>query len=252
MHIIKKILFVSITLISLSASAQEQDSVRTIATVDTARSETTPDAVIRRYIDAIGGEAVIKKIKSLKTIRTATVQGLPITITEIKKQPDQLKISVEGAGTVLQKVVVNKDKGYQESQGKKAILSQVEVVGTKAEADLLSKLTPEPYGVQRRFMGIQKVDTLVTYMLEEKDARGKTYQHYYDIHTGLLVRKAGNEDTPQGPMPAITSYSSYMEVAGSGGYKIPGTIRQEVGSQVITSYLKSSEVNTKIEDKEFE
>lgn len=252
MHIIKNILSVSFTLISLSVSAQKQDSLKTIAPVDTTKSETAPDAIVRKYIEAIGGEAAIKKIKSLKTIRTAMVQGLPITITEIKRQPDQLKISVEGANTVLQKVVVNKDKGYQENQGQKATLSQVEVIGTKAEADLLSKLNPEPYGIQRRFMGVQKIDTVVTYMLEERDARGKIYQHYYDVKTGLLVRKAGNEDTPQGPMPAITSYSNYMEVANSGGYRIPGTIRQEIGMQVVTSYLKSSEVNTKIEDKEFE
>ncbi len=252
MHIIKNILFISLMLLSLSASAQKPDSLKVTAQVDTTQSDTSPDVIVRKYINAIGGEAAIRKIKNLKTVRTATVQGLPITITEIKKQPDQLKISVEGANTILQKVVVNKDKGYQENQGKKTDLSQVEVIGTKAEADLLSKLTPEPYGIQRRFMGIQKIDTVITYMLEEKDIRGKVYQHYYDIKTGLLVRRAGNEDTPQGPMPTITSYSNYMEVSGSGGYKIPGTIRQEVGMQVITSYLKSSEVNTKIDDKEFE
>jgi hypothetical protein len=252
MNIIKKILSVLLTLISLSAAAQKQDSVKTIAPVDTAQSETNPDTIIRKYIDAIGGEAAIKKIKDIKTVRTATVQLIPITITEIKKQPDQLKITVEGANTILQKVVVNKDKGYQENQGKKADLSQIEILGTKAEADLLSKLHPDQYNATRRYMGIQKVDTILTHMVEEMDVRGKTYQYYYDIKTGFLIRKAGNEATPQGPMPTITTYSNYMEVANSGGYKIPGTIRQEVGAQVTTSYLKSSEVNTRIQDKEFE
>lgn len=251
MGIIRNILAAFFVLATLSATAQQPDTIRT-AVVDTTQSDVTPDAIIRRYIDAIGGEATIKKIKDIKTVRTATVQLIPITITEIKKQPDQLKITVEGANTVLQKVVVNKDKGYQEAQGKKTDLSPIEVLGTKAEADLLSKLNPAQYNVVRRFMGIQKIDTITTYMLEERDVRGKTYQHYYDIKTGLLVRKAGNEDTPQGPAPTITSYSNYMEVANSGGYKIPGIIRQEVGMNVTTSYLKSSEVNTKVLDKEFE
>ena len=210
------------------------------------------DSIVRIYIDAIGGEAAIKKVKDSKIVRMATVRDIPIIITEMKKQPDRLKIMVEGINLVLQKVVVNKNKGYQEAEGNRIELSPTEVTGTKAEADLLSKLHPEKYGITREYKGVQQIDTFNTYLIEETDLSGKLIQYYYHVRTGLLLRKASNEMTPQGPTPTITSYRTYREVPESNGYKIPWVIRQEVGMQVVTSTVQTAEVNKNIPDKEFE
>lgn len=245
MAAVKKILFLVCLLICSTTMQAQEDSASLLPPI-------TADSIIRLYINAIGGEAVINNIKDIKTIRTAVVQQIPITITEMKKQPDKLKITLEGINMVLQKVVVNKNKGYQENQGVISELSPIEVNGTRAEADLLSKLRPKDYGITREYKGIQQVDTFSTYLVEETDMNGKLVQYYYDIKSGLLVRKASNEMTPQGPTPTITTYTDYKKIPKTDGYKIPGTIRQEIGMQAVTSTLKNVEINKNIPDKEFE
>ncbi len=245
MAAVKKILFLVCLLICSTTVQAQEDSASAIPPI-------TADSIIRIYINAIGGEAVIYNIKDIKTIRTAVVQQIPITITEMKKQPDKLKITLEGINMVLQKVVVNKNKGYQENQGVRSELSPIEVNGTRAEADLLSKLRPADYGITREYKGIQQVDTFSTYLVEETDMNGKLVQYYYDIKSGLLVRKASNEMTPQGPTPTITTYTDYKNIPRTDGFKIPGTIRQEIGMQAVTSTLKNVEINKNIPDKEFE
>jgi predicted Zn-dependent peptidase len=97
---------------------------RTIQPAKTAAAPTglTGDDVVKKYIAAIGGEKVINAIKDIKTVSTGEVQGLSLTVTEMKKAPAQLKFLMEGMGMVLQKKVFNGTTGYQESQGQKANL----------------------------------------------------------------------------------------------------------------------------------
>ncbi|MBL7718778.1 MAG: hypothetical protein JNL72_08080 [Flavipsychrobacter sp.] len=236
------------------AAAQSVDSVAAAPKkeIQVTQKTVTAEDVIKKYIAAIGGEEVIKKISDLKIERSAIVQQVPIVITETRKTPDKLKITIEGMGMVFQKVVVNKDKGYQEYQGMKKDLSPQELTGTLGEADLLAKLHPEKYGITRELKGTEIVDSALTYVIEEKDATGKVTHQYYNAANGFLVRKSGNENTPQGALPTTTSYRGYREVEGSGGYKIPGIVRQVVGTQEVVSTLKVAEVNKSIPDKEFE
>lgn len=246
----------SVICLAASASAQAPDTSKKLlppgAKIEVTTTTVSAEDVIKKYITAIGGEDALKKIKDVTIVRSAVVQEVPITITEVRKTPDKLKIMIEGMDMVFQKVVVNKDKGYQENRGQKTPLSTPEVSGTLAEADLLGKLYPEKYGIRRQFKGVEIVDSLNTYVLEETDPIGKVSNQYYDVFTGLLVRKSSTENTPSGPVPTITSYRNYKEVPGSGGYKIPEIVKQEVGPQVVISTLKNVEVNKTIQDKEFE
>ena len=247
----------SLVCLPLFATAQVPDTAKPKKEITIATVNITADDVIRKYINAIGGEKVLTNIKNVKLVRTATVQQVPITITELRKAPDQMKIMIEGMDMVFQKVVVGKDSAYQEYMGRKAMLSPAEIMGTRAEADLLAKLTPGKYNVQRAFKGMAVMDSVNTYVIEETDATGKTYAFYYDARTGLLIKKIGSEKTPPGVEPpaiivTATTYSDYREVEGSGGYKVPWVVKQQVGEQMTTiSTIKTAEVNKKVEDKEF-
>jgi zinc protease len=212
----------------------------------------TADAVMKKYVAAIGGEKVVKAIKDIKTVSSAEVQSIPITITEMKKGGDKLKVMIEGMGMVLQKIVLNGDKGYQEQQGQKVDMSAEEVEGTKAEADLLSDLNPAKYNLKQDLKGIESINGADAYIVEQTNPKGKKSIMYYDVKSGLLVRKVENEETPQGPVAATTDYSDYKEVTGSGGYKVPHAVKQTVGPQIVNSTVKLVEVNKGIADTEFQ
>lgn len=217
-----------------------------------APSNMSAQDVLKKYIAAIGGEALLKTIKDVKTVSAAEVQSIPITITEMKKGSDKLKIMIEGMGMVLQKVVVNGDKGFQEQQGQKADMSAEELAGTKAEADLLGLLHAEKYGLKQDLKGVEGVNGADAYIIEQTDPRGKKTLLYFDVKTGFMVKKVANEETPQGPMTATTEYSDYKEVPGSGGYKIHYSIKQEVGPQIVKSTVNAVEINKNIPDSEFQ
>jgi predicted Zn-dependent peptidase len=227
---------------------------RTIEPVKTAAAPTglTGDDVVKKYVAAVGGEKVISAIKDIKTVSTGEVQGIALTITEMKKAPNKLKFSMEGMGMVLQKKVYNGSTGYQEAQGQKANLEGDELEEAKEDADIYADLHPEQYGKKRILKGMEKVNGSDAYIVEETNAKGKKTTQYYDVKSGYLVKAVETADTPQGAMTTTQEYSDYMEVPGSGGYKIPNTVKIAAGPQVITVKVKTAEVNIGIADIEFQ
>jgi len=227
---------------------------RTIEPAKTVAAPTnlTGDDVVKKYVAAIGGEKVINAIKDIKTVSTGEVQGISLTITEMKKAPNKLKFSMEGMGMVLQKKVFNGTTGYQEAQGQKADLTGDDLEDAKEDADIYADLHPEKYGKKRTLKGIEKVNGNDAYVVEEVDAKGKKSTNYYDVKSSFLVKSVETAETPQGAMTQTAEYSDYAEVPGSGGYKIPNTVKIAAGPQVITVKVKSAEVNKGIPDSEFQ
>lgn len=211
--------------------------------------------VRKKYITSIGGEKAINGVKDIKTVSKGAFsmggQEIPLTITEMKKAPSQMKSMVEGMGMVFQKIVLNGDKGYQENQGQRADLEAADVKDAKMEADIYADLHPEKYGIKRSIKGMEKLNGSDVYILEA-DADGKKSTEYYDAATGYLVKKIATEDGgPAGPVVATTEYADYKEVPGSGGFKIPYTVTQSGGGQTITAKVEVAEVNKGIADTEF-
>jgi hypothetical protein len=99
---------------------------------------------------------------------------------------------------------------------------------------------------------MEKVNGSDAYVVEEVNAKGKKATHYYDVKSGFLVKSVETAETPQGAMTQTQEYSDYTDVPGSGGYKIPHTVKIAAGPQVITVKVKSAEVNKGIPDTEFQ
>ncbi|HXS37576.1 MAG TPA: insulinase family protein [Flavipsychrobacter sp.] len=226
-----------------------------VSTMAAAPSNVSADDVVKKYINAIGGEKAISDIKDIKTVSKGEIhqgpQTIQLTITEMKKVPGKWKQTVEAMGMVVQKEVLNGDKGYQEAQGQKADLTGDELEGAKQEADFQADLHPEKYGIKRTIKGMEKVNGSDAYVIEEVDAKGKKSTEYYDVQSGFLVKKTEMEETPQGSFAKTQELSDYKEVPGSGGYKVPYTVKESEGPQAVTVQVESVEINKNIPDTEF-
>lgn len=207
--------------------------------------------VMKKYIAAIGGEKAINSIKDIKTVSKGTlnVQGqqIPLTITEMKTASGKVKSLVEGMGMVLSKEVFDGAKGYAERQGQRQDMGADEIASSKEKADIASDLHPEKYGIKRTIVGMEKMGDNDVYNVEVTDAKGDKSSEYYDVKSGFLVKKV---ETAEGATQAV-EYSDYKEVPGSGGYKVPGTVKIAAGPMTISAILESSEVNKGIADTEF-
>jgi zinc protease len=221
-----------------------------------APADMTADAIIKKYISAIGGENAINGIKDIKTISASEMQGMPLTITEMKKAPGKLKIVIEasmnGQKLPIQKMAYNGAQGYQEQQGKKADLQGDDLNEIKAQADMCEEAHGKKYGVTRTLKGTEKANGKDAYVIEATDAKGKKATEYYDMASGLLVMKAQTQDGPQGPVTETSEYNDYKEVPGTNGYKLPYTVKVSTGAdQGYTATVQNVEVNKSIADSEF-
>ena len=208
----------------------------------------TAETVLKNYINAIGGEKAIKAVKDIKTVSKGQVQGIDLTITEMKKAPSKMKVTVEGMGMVFQKEVISGDKGYMEQQGKRTDLSGDELSEGIQEADLYGDLHPDKYGLKYTLKGVEKLNGEDAYVVEQTDAKGKVTTLYYDVKTGLLLKSVKALDTPQGPVNQITELADYKEVDGGGGFKVPYSIKQGP----ISAKVESVQINKGIDESEFD
>jgi len=221
-----------------------------------APSNMTAVEVMKRYIAAIGGEKAINGIKDIKIVSSSEIQSIPLTITEMKKAPGKYKETVvgmmKGQSMPFQKQVYNGTKGYQEQQGQKADMTADDLEEVKVQADIYADLHPEKYGITRTLTGMEKVNGNDAYVIEASLSSGKKMTEYYDAKSGLLVKKLQSANGPQGPVTQVSEYADYTEVPGSGGYKVPYTVKEGAGTQILTAKVQSVEINKGVADAEFE
>ncbi len=212
----------------------------------------TAEDVFKKYIAAMGGEKGFTSIKDMKVVGTSAMQGMPLTITEIKKAPNKWKQFIEasmggGPAMVVQKQVFDGTKGYQEQQGKKAEITGDDLDELVRSADIAMDLHPEKYGIKRTLKGIETVDGNKLYVINMVDGKGKKSVEYYDAKTYLLVRRMQGE----GEKIQTSDYSDYRDVPGGNGYKLPYKVTETQGGQSFSEMVQTVEVNKGIDDSEF-
>jgi len=209
----------------------------------------TADVVYKKYVAAIGGEKALNGLKDEKIVMEGSMQGRTLTLTSIKKAPGQMAMTFAMGPMVLQKTVVNGDKGYQMGQGQKKDLSADEIKELKAETDLQSDLHADQYGIKRSLKGMEKVNDKDVYVLDVVNAKGDKSTEYYDAASGLLVKRI--EISEQGA--AATEFADYREIPGANGYKIPYALKIPLGPGMsIDAKVTTVEVNKGVADSEFQ
>ena len=216
----------------------------------------TADAVYKKYIAAMGGENAYNSIKDLKIVSAGSVQGMNISIVEMKKAPNKWKQYIEanmnGSKMIVQKQAYNGTKAYQEQMGKKADITGDDLEQVVESADFASDIHPEKYGIVRTLKGMEAIDGADAYVVEAVNKAGKKSTEYYNAATGLLVRRIQTMKNEQGSITQISDYRDYREVPGTGGYKVPYDVSENDGGNTVNAKVESVEANKGIADSEFE
>lgn len=209
--------------------------------------------VMKKYIDAIGGEKVVEGIKDVKVVMEGSFQGTTVQLTEIKKAPGKYKQMFAAGPMVLQKMVFDGTKGYQEGQGGKQELEGNDLKDAREQADIQADLHPEKYDIKRTLSGIEQVNGKDVYKVEAVKGEDKTIE-FYEVATGYLVKKIESAEMPDGSsMSLSTEMGDYQEIPGSNGYKIPYSIKIPLGPGMnLDAKVTNAEVNKGIADTEFQ
>lgn len=213
-------------------------------------ADITAEKVLANYINAIGGKANIDKVKDITVTSNATIQGMPLVITQQQKGTDKFVAVVSMNNSPLQRVVINGNKGKMEApmQGVNKDMTAEELATQKLESDMFAHLRYDKLGVTTKVTGIEDVDGKAAYVVEATTGNGQKTLHYFDKATGLLLKDVKSLQSPQGVLTQTKNYSNYKEV---NGIKVPHTVETTVGPQVIKAEVQSVEVNKGISDDTF-
>jgi hypothetical protein len=193
------------------------------------------DAVLSKYMTAIGGEQAIRKITSRVISGTQDVpDGLPGSRATVPADFEQY----QKAPNLLSRNVHNQ-KNPAWGQGSLGYDGKAPWVTD--EAGEIEEMVPpngdrfkrtsnllEPLNLKQDYTrvavrGIEKVNGKDAYLVIGNPANDSAERLDFDVQSGLLVRKVTVVTTPAGNMPAEWDYDDYRDTGS--GVKIPFTVR---------------------------
>lgn len=172
----------------------------------------TADAVVKNYLDAIGGEAKLATVKTFKSIQEAEVQGMKITAELVVDQAKPIAVQTVKMGPqIVSKFVINRDKAIIVAQGKEQEAPPEMFKSLKNALSIFPELNYKKEGVKLALDGITKINDEDAYKLVVTTPEGDKMTNYYSVSSGLKLK---SESVSEGEAE-INEYKDYN------GIKLP-------------------------------
>jgi zinc protease len=237
-----------IILLSLIISFNSTISPQKRDSLETDPVNITAQAVINRYIHAIGGIDKFKSVIDKITVMTGSAMGQPISIVVMQKYPDKLFQELQ-AGEVKQMLYYSNGKGTMLAGKEKINIEKRELERLKMDATMQLLLSPDSFGVASEYLGVKLSDSTDCHTIKLVLPSGIRWFQYYDVNSGLKLKEIKEIQTTQGLFEQETYFSDYREVK---GLKFPFSIKQYFGLQELDLTVTSIEINTGLDDSIFE
>lgn len=202
----------------------------------------TAQSVIKKHIEAIGGEKALKDVKSTVTLSNGTIQGTPLELVAKQTSNHKMAMEMKAMGMTVMKQVVNDKGAYIEQQGQRKDITgddlkeMQEMAGTFKELSLVND-------TNLVLSGIETINGEDAYAIK----KGKT-TFYYNAKSGLKVAEARELEQAGQKMTQMTYFQDYKDVK---GIKFPYKTILNLGMDIelTTSEVK---INEGVTDKDFE
>ncbi|MGL2992430.1 M16 family metallopeptidase [Flavobacterium sp. TSSA_36] len=198
----------------------------------------TAKSVLENYIKAIGGQEALKKVKSIVTVASGSVQGTPVEMTSKITSDKKLSVEMKAGGMTMMKRVLGDKSGYAMQQGQRKDLSAAEFKEKKADMNPFDELPLlDKTGI--KLAGIESINDTDAYAI--KDGQSTLY---YD--TKNFFKIAESKTSERGTQ--TTFFNDYKEVK---GIKFPHTTIMNIGIELklTTSEIK---INEGVTDADFQ
>ena len=204
--------------------------------------------VIDNYLEAIGGVQKLNEIQDVTQVMKASMQGLDLQITSIRKSPNMSYETVTAGDMEFQKQVFNGSEGIEVVQGQSRPLDEKRIKESMVESRIIPELSYDQLGVTLSLTGLEKVGDEESYVVEITQPSGKKSYSYFSTETGLKLKESTTLDTPQGSFTQAVEYEEYMEVD---GVKFPHKAIISMGPQKMETEVVSIELNSGVSDEVF-
>ena len=199
--------------------------------------------IMEGYIDAIGGRAKLEVIKTKTSISEASMQGMTIQISNRQTAKKQIRVEISMMGNIIQKMVLNPSKGYNEMKGEKTEMKSEEFENAIKNAALFPELEINPNQISLERIVI--IDGKDAYEIKWSD--NKTV--YYAVDDFLKLQTVETIEMQGKVQSSTTSFRNYKVIE---GILFPQVIQKDMGSQKADFQLKSIILNEPMPDNLFE
>ncbi len=212
----------------------------------------TLDQVLDKYVQALGGKAVIEKMTTVVIKGKVDVPstGESGSVETYRKAPNKEMqvINIPSNGPSQRGFDGTVGWNWDPDSGPND-MSPADLAGMKLESDFYRDIRLKELYPKMSLKGKEKVGDHEAYVIEAPREDGSSEKMYFDTQSGLLIQSEIPMDVPdEGKTVVNSQYEDYREVE---GVKVPFTIRQT--SAYFDFVIKLSEVkyNVPIDDAKF-
>jgi CubicO group peptidase (beta-lactamase class C family) len=239
-------------MVSLRASAQTADPKT--ANPKYANSQTAPE-IIQKYLDFLGGQKLLKAIRSRIDEGTYNYGGIEFPFISYAKAPDFYKYTVSFKGKYFTQAF-DGDEGWKidvfKNEKEKTILHGRPARAMANEADVHLETPFINYrkkGYRATVVGVDTIDKHCCYRISLQNATDTAMYDFDQSTGGLLKKTAISKNAELNSAILDTYYTDYTEVQGINiPFKIVHTIKDQV---VLTVTVKKCDLNQSIPDDIF-
>jgi zinc protease len=207
-------------------------------------------AVLNNYIEALGGIKKMNEVKTVKMVAGMNLMGQDFEMTIIKKAPNLYYQTMGNESMTIQEQVFDGTKAKMSGMGGSQIITEGEELDAiKKEAAMFPELDYLSDEYTLELKGIEKVDNADAYKVLATDAADKKQTMFFDVKSGLLVKRVATESARG---QTVTVATLYKEYADNNGIMFPGLISVIGGAPFpINMKFKSVEINIEVPESTF-
>ncbi len=208
----------------------------------------TGESILKKSIEAQGGEAAIAAITDVSTNGTASVMGQELSFSQKYVLPSGFVQSISAGGMVIMKQSVKEGKYSISMQGAEQPVEDKDKEDLQETASLfLERYMLKKGGYTYAAKGIEQVEGKDAYAVEIKSPSGRTFTYYYDLASGLRVKESKTEEAEGNSIVVSVTNKEFKTI---NGVKIPVKLTIDQGPLKINIDITDLKVNQglKVED----
>src|SRR5690554_1926523 len=204
----------------------------------------TAKSVVEKYIEAIGGEKNLKKVKSIKEKMSTTMQGMAIDIVIYNGENGEYLSVIESNGMMLQKQVYDGTKGKVSGAGGSQMLGEEDLDKMKYESLIFPELYYGDEGYKIELKGVDTKNGKDAYVVEVEKPNGDKQTNYYDVESNYLIFSTALLETPKGNFTQENTYSDYKK---DGNVMFSYSRKEATSPQEMDLKIEKIEINPTID-----
>ncbi len=210
----------------------------------------TADQLLAKYIDAVGGQAAIDKMKTLVMIGTyAGINGQALPYEVYMTAPDKFYIKVTTQQGMTERGFNGTAAWEKSARGANELMNPV-LDDLKSMFLFFRNIKLKEQFTGIRMGGKEKIGNSDVYVVVGRTPDKKVERLLFDAGTGLLLRRITYTETPIAIIPEQIDFEDYHDVE---GVKLPFTVKVASVEPGLVSTRKYSEIklNVPVDDSKF-